>query len=119
MDMMMYYSKDNLISELRELTPHLRRRYRQRVKHNLNRILKQLRGFKNKHGSVKRIISDRPDLYLQYTKLCDKLEKVNFKLKLINEIFTELDAKVLKYNDGRVVPYGSIDYIILTNRTTY
>ena len=38
MDMMMYYSKDNLISELRELTPHLRRRYRQRVKHNLNRI---------------------------------------------------------------------------------
>jgi len=115
---MMYYPKDDIIFEFKELTPHLRRRYRQRVKHNFNRILKQLREFKNKHGSVKSLIADRPDLYFKYTKLCDKLEKVNCKLNLIDQILIELNAKVFRYNDGRVVPYGSMDYIILSQNSS-
>ena len=110
----MSYPKDDLMIELKALTPHLRRRSRQRAKHNHTRILKQIREFKKKHGSVKSLISDNPDLYFNYLKLNDKLEKVNFKLTLIDQILTELNAKVILYNDGRIVPYGSTDYFILS-----
>lgn len=110
-------STSDIMNELKVLTPHLRRRYRQRAKHNHVKILKQLREFKNKHGSVKQIISDRPDLYLKYTKLCDRLEKVNLKLNLIDIVLEELNAKVIRYSDGRIVQYGSMDYLILSLAT--
>ena len=110
-------STTDMMNELKTLTPHLRRRYRQRAKHNHTKILKQIRVFKNKHGSIGSLISDRPDLYLKYTKLCDKLEKVNLKLTLIDMILKELNAKVIQYTDGRIVPYGSMDYLILSRST--
>lgn len=114
----MYFAKDDLMIELKALTPHLRRRFRQRAKHNLDRILKQIRELKKKHGSVKSFPwADDPDLYLNYMKLNDKLTNINWKLTLIDMVLKELNAKVIRYVNGDIVQYGSMDYLILSLAT--
>ena len=111
---------------LRNLKPQLQRRYRQRAKQNITRLLKQYKQFINKNDGIN-IYENRDDidkLNTLYNKIHNKiimLYEIDLRIKWI--VYEKLEiinpkgtiVPILRYDNGTIVPYGSIDYQILSN----
>jgi hypothetical protein len=104
-----------ILCELYEHSPHFRRRCRRRAKNNFDRIYIKLKDFNKLHGPVNNFVAN-PILFHNYMKLNDKLRDACFKLNFIDSTLNEINAEIIKYNNGSIVPFNSLDYIILKSR---
>ena len=108
------------------LNPQLQRRYRQRAKQNIIRLLKEYKQFIKKNSGIY-IYKNRVDI----DKLNQLYNKIHTKIIILYEIdmrikwiaYEKLEilnpkgtiVPILRYNNGTIVSYGSIDYQILSN----
>ena len=119
-----------LYNNVYNLSSGHRNRLRRRNKNNYNRVAKDIIKCKNEcislttiHGSTNSNIN----LSKNIDKLTDKLEIYSLNIVLIDNIILELsntnkinneinEPIIVRYNNGQIVPFGSMDYLILTNR---
>jgi hypothetical protein len=114
-------SYQKLYDKLVVLKPGQRNRLRRRTKNNYDRLRKEIADYKKKYD-ISRICNNCL-IYIAYNNLCLKLKFTTQKLVIVDNIIDELDSfrprqlnkPIIRYNNGEIVPFDSMDYLIISN----